>query len=171
MAATKTKVLVADDEKVIANTLVVILKQAGFDARSVYSGEMAVEMAQSFQPDVLISDVFMTGITGIEAAMQVRSMLPSCQVLLFSGKSPTADLPLGEFDVFRKPIDPSDLLARLCNGTFVDSHESSQNVLEIRNLSEFTELGLRVCHLVYLHLNGRLKGFLRRSVDAKANAV
>jgi CheY-like chemotaxis protein len=127
MAATNKMVLVADDEKVIANTLVIILKQASFDARSVYSGEMAVEMAQSFQPDVLISDVFMTGITGIEAAIQVRSMLPSCRVLLFSGQSLTADLPLGEFDVLRKPIDPSDLLARPCNGTFVDSHESRRH--------------------------------------------
>ena len=88
----KTKVIVADDEEVIANTLVVILKQAGFDARAVYSGEMAVETAQSFQPDVLISDVFMTGITGIEAAIQVRSMLPSCQILLFSGQPTAADL-------------------------------------------------------------------------------
>jgi hypothetical protein len=59
-------------------------------------------------------------------------MLPSCQVLLVSGQSLTAEVVPGEFDVFRKPIDPSDLLGRLCNGTFVDSHESRQNDREIR---------------------------------------
>jgi DNA-binding response OmpR family regulator len=51
MANHKIKVIVADDVEVIADTLVIILKQAGFDARAAYSGEMAVEMAQSFQPD------------------------------------------------------------------------------------------------------------------------
>jgi len=133
MANHKTKVIVADDEQVIANSLAAILKKAGFDARAVYSGEMAVEMAQSFQPDKLISDVFMTGITGIEAAIQVRTMLPSCQILLFSGQPQTADLTQGEeFDVLRKPIDPADLLARLHIGTYVDSHESKQNDCENR---------------------------------------
>lgn len=130
----KTKVIVADDEEVIANSLVAILKQAGFDARPVYSGEKAVEMAQSFQPDKLISDVFMTGITGIEAAIQVRTILPSCQILLFSGQPQEADLTEGEFDILSKPIDPVDLLARLGTGTLtcVDSHESKQNESEIR---------------------------------------
>jgi DNA-binding response OmpR family regulator len=42
---TKLKVLVADDEQVIANTLAIILNRAGFDARAVYSGEKLVEMA------------------------------------------------------------------------------------------------------------------------------
>lgn len=88
MANHRTKILVADDERVIANSLASILKQAGFDVRAVCSGEMAVEIARDFQPNKLISDVFMTGITGIEASLQVRAMLPSCQILLFSA---TAD--------------------------------------------------------------------------------
>jgi CheY-like chemotaxis protein len=132
MANHKTKIIVADDEQVVADSLVAILKQAGFDARAVYSGEMAVEMARDFQPDKLISDVFMTGITGIEAAIQVRTMLPSCQILLCSGQPQTADLAQGEFDVSRKPIDPADLLARLRTGTYVYSHESKQNECENR---------------------------------------
>jgi DNA-binding response OmpR family regulator len=132
MANQKTKVIVAHDEQVIANSLVAILKQAGFDARAAYSGEMAVEMAQDFQPDKLISDVFMTGITGIEAAIQVRTILPCCQMLLSSGQPHAADLTQGEFDVLRKPIDPADLLARLRIGTYVDSHESKPNEFENR---------------------------------------
>ena len=64
----KPKVLVADDEQVIANTLAIILNQAGFEARAVFSGEDAVKLLDSFQPDMLISDVIMSEMTGIEAA-------------------------------------------------------------------------------------------------------
>jgi CheY-like chemotaxis protein len=116
---TKSRVLVADDEHVIANTLTIILNQSGFDARAVYSGEKAVEMAETFQPDMLISDVIMTGITGIESAIQIRTMLPNCKILLFSGQAATADLleearaQGHEFEILAKPVHPTDLLAKL----------------------------------------------------------
>lgn len=115
----KMKVLIADDERVIADTLVIILKISGFDARAVYSGDSAVEVAQSFQPNVLISDVIMSGMTGIEAAIKVRAKLPLCKVLLFSGKAATVDLlhkaqTQGfEFEILAKPVHPTDLLARM----------------------------------------------------------
>ena len=79
----KSKVLVADDEQVIANTLAIILNQAGFEARAVYSGEKAIEALDNFYPDMLISDVIMTGMTGIEAAIVTRQKLPKCKILLF----------------------------------------------------------------------------------------
>src|ERR1700724_2395878 len=88
----KRKVLVADDEQVIANTLAIILNQAGFEARAVYSGEKAIEALETFQPDMLISDVIMTGMTGIEAAIATREKMPNCKILLFSGQAATADL-------------------------------------------------------------------------------
>jgi CheY-like chemotaxis protein len=119
--ATKLKVLVADDEQIIANTLAIILNRAGFDARAVYSGEKLVEMAQSFEPDVLISDVVMSGITGIEAAIEVLAKLPSCKILLFSGQAATVNLlerarVEGQtFEIITKPIHPNELLARLAS--------------------------------------------------------
>jgi CheY-like chemotaxis protein len=88
----KPRVLVADDEQVIANTLAIILNQAGFEARAVYSGEKALDALDTFHPDMLISDVIMTGMTGIEAAIQTRAKLPNCKILLFSGQAATADL-------------------------------------------------------------------------------
>ncbi len=51
----KPRVLIADDEQVIANTLAIILNQAGFDARAVYSGEKAIETVGEFKPNMLIS--------------------------------------------------------------------------------------------------------------------
>src|SRR3984885_9372750 len=115
----KPRVLVADDEQVIANTLAIILNQAGFEARAVFSGEKAVEALDSFQPDMLISDVIMTGITGIEAAIITRNRLPDCKILLFSGQAATADLlekarmQGHEFEILAKPVHPTDLLAKL----------------------------------------------------------
>ncbi|WP_213803485.1 response regulator [Granulicella sp. dw_53] len=115
----KPKVLVADDEQVIANTLAIILNQAGFEARAVFSGEKAVEALDTFQPDMLISDVIMTGMTGIEAAIITRNRMPNCKILLFSGQAATADLlekartQGHEFEILAKPVHPTDLLAKL----------------------------------------------------------
>jgi CheY-like chemotaxis protein len=112
-------VLVADDEQVIANTLAIILNQAGFEARAVFSGEKAVEEIDTFHPDMLISDVIMTGMTGIEAAIITRQRLPKCKVLLFSGQAATADLlekarlEGHEFQILAKPVHPTDLLEKL----------------------------------------------------------
>ena len=118
-APTKRKVLVADDEQVIANTLAVILNQAGFEARAVYSGEQALDALESFQPDMLITDVIMTGMTGIEAAIATKQKMPNCKILLFSGQAATADLLEKarldgyEFEILAKPVHPTDLLDKL----------------------------------------------------------
>ncbi len=115
----KPRVLVADDEQVIANTLAIILNQAGFEAKAVYSGENAVQSLDDFQPNMLISDVIMTGMTGIEAAIKIRAKLPNCKILLFSGQAATADLlekaraQGHEFEILAKPVHPTDLLAKL----------------------------------------------------------
>ena len=115
----KPKVLVADDERVIADTLAIILNQSGFDATAVYTGEKAVEIARSLKPDMLISDVIMTDLNGIDAAIRIREMLPACKILLFSGQAATADLldrarnQGHEFEILAKPVHPQDLLARL----------------------------------------------------------
>jgi CheY-like chemotaxis protein len=115
----RPKVLVADDERVIADTLAIILNQSGFEATAVYSGEKAVETAELLRPDMLISDVIMTNLNGIDAAIKIRAMLPSCKILLFSGQAATADLldraqgQGHQFEILAKPVHPQDLLAKL----------------------------------------------------------
>jgi CheY-like chemotaxis protein len=115
----KPRVLVADDERVIADTLAMILNQSGFEARAVYSGEKALEEAVSFQPKMLISDVIMADLNGIDAAIRIRELLPGIKILLFSGQAATADLlekahARGyEFEILAKPVHPQDLLSRL----------------------------------------------------------
>ena len=115
----KPRVIVVDDEQVIANSLAIILNQAGFEARAVFSGEQAIELLESFQPEMLIADVVMPGMTGIEAAIVIRNKLPKCHILLFSGQAATTELLKQartqghEFEIIAKPIHPSDLLQKL----------------------------------------------------------
>lgn len=115
----RLKVLVADDERVIADTLAIILNQAGFDAKAVYTGLAAVDAAKVTPPDLLISDVIMPDMNGIDAAIRIRTMLPKCKILLFSGQAATADLLESarkqghEFEILAKPVHPQDLLAKL----------------------------------------------------------
>jgi CheY-like chemotaxis protein len=113
------RVLIVDDEQMIASTLAQILNGSGFVAKAVFSGEHAVPEASEFRPDVLLTDVIMRGISGIDVAMQVSKVLPACRVILFSGQASTADLldraeVLGySFEVIAKPIHPKELLRML----------------------------------------------------------
>jgi CheY-like chemotaxis protein len=68
---------------------------------------------------MLITDVIMKGMTGIEAAIATRSKLPNCNILLFSGQAVTTDLLQEarsqghELEILAKPVHPSELLAKL----------------------------------------------------------
>lgn len=115
----KARVLVVDDERVIADTLAIILNQHGYEASAVYTGTAAVERARAVHPDLIISDVIMPDMNGIEAAIHIRGFLPECKILLFSGQAATADLLENaraqghEFEILAKPVHPQDLLAKL----------------------------------------------------------
>lgn len=115
----KLRILVADDEKIIADTLKLILTQANYEVTVVYDGLSAVEVAERLSPDLFLSDVFMPRLSGIDAAIQICSSLPHCKVLLFSGQSNLRELRreiesrCRRFEVCSKPIHPTELLAHL----------------------------------------------------------
>jgi DNA-binding NtrC family response regulator len=113
---TANSVFVVDDEQLIASTLAAILKLHGFCATSFTSPLEALEAARLRAPDLLISDVMMPGISGIDLAMQMKAKYPTCKILLFSGQAATQDL-LGDarrhghdFQLLQKPIHPSVML-------------------------------------------------------------
>lgn len=118
------RVFVVDDEDVIASTLAMILRlQGGFNARSFTKPLDALEAARLEAPDLLISDVVMPLLSGIELAIQVREHCPNCKVLLFSGQAATADMletarAKGyDFELLLKPVHPSGLLTKIRNLT------------------------------------------------------
>ena len=110
------RVLVVDDERIIADSLALILNRSGFTSRAVYNGETALRVAAEWKPSALISDVVMSGMDGIKTAHAVRNILPACQILLISGHG-TLDLfgQAGEivFEILPKPVHPEALLTRL----------------------------------------------------------
>jgi DNA-binding NtrC family response regulator len=114
--AGKLRILVIDDEELIAETVVEILREEGFNACAVGTGELAIELARSSPPDVVLSDVIMPGMTGIELGIKIREMLPQCRVILFSGQAATVDLvdkarkEGHRFEILAKPIRPEALI-------------------------------------------------------------
>jgi DNA-binding NtrC family response regulator len=115
----KLRVLVADDDYLIASTLSQILRLSGYEAETVSSGEEAVAVAAKRIPDVFISDVVMGGITGIEAAIRVLEIVPACLVILISGQASTVNQLGGarrmghEFEILSKPVHPKVLLEQI----------------------------------------------------------
>jgi DNA-binding response OmpR family regulator len=113
------RVVFVDDEPVIAQTLAIILNQAGFQASAFDHPDKAIAARAELAPDLLISDVMMPGMTGVDLAIHFREAQPDCKVLLFSGQAATADLlekarEQGyDFELLSKPVHPADLLARL----------------------------------------------------------
>lgn len=108
----RKRVLVIDDERTIADTLAMILRQAGYEASATYSGESAIFVAQTTAPALIISDIQMPGIDGIEAALKIRTMLPRCRFILFSGY-PEAHFERAQqngFEILSKPLSPEVLL-------------------------------------------------------------
>jgi DNA-binding NtrC family response regulator len=87
-----SRIFVVDDGPVIASSLAAILRTNGFSARSFISPLAALAAARSESPDLVISDVAMPDISGIDLATQMRAQYPKCKILLFSGQATTLDL-------------------------------------------------------------------------------
>ncbi|MHB1675553.1 MAG: response regulator [Acidobacteriaceae bacterium] len=109
-------VLVVDDEVVIADTLTTILAQHGIAAMAAYDGPGALEIARLIPPDLLLADVVMPGMSGIDLAITIQKDVPDCSILLFSGQAATKGLLAKagkawcDFEVILKPIHPEKLV-------------------------------------------------------------
>ena len=113
------KIIVVDDEPIIADTLVNILNGEGHDALAVSDGASAIRWAEMLRPEAVVTDVVMPGINGIETAKGILKILPKCRIILFSGQAVSTDLVAKahaegyRFEVLAKPINPELLLERL----------------------------------------------------------
>lgn len=112
-------VLVVDDENSITMTLAIILRQRGFSIVVAHSGEDAVRLAGEHAPDFVVSDIVMGEMNGIEAAIRIQSLCPSCRIVLMSGNSTVNEMLEAtrargfEFEVLAKPFHPSALIEKL----------------------------------------------------------
>ena len=120
----KPTVLIVDDEHLIADTLAEILSDKGYEASAVYNPRQAIEQMRDLRPDIVITDVLMPGMNGIELAKIVRATCPDTRILLVSGHATTADLVERarreghSFEMLAKPVGPEKLLQRLRSTDF-----------------------------------------------------
>ena len=115
----RRKVLVVDDQKLVADTVREILENAGFDAHAAYDPWDALELAQRLCPDLLLSDVLMPHMNGVELAIAVRAMHPRARIVLFSGQAGISEILEDaqrrghSFELLAKPIHPDHLIKHL----------------------------------------------------------
>jgi|tagenome__1003787_1003787.scaffolds.fasta_scaffold20210604_1 two-component system OmpR family response regulator len=113
----KLRVIVIDDEQIVADTLVQILAMHGYEAKACYSGEAALADAKEFRPEVILSDVRMPRIDGIETVTLIRVFLPECRMILFTASPVHSEVherisELG-FEFLPRPLHPREVLALL----------------------------------------------------------
>lgn len=119
IAAERARILVVDDERLLADTTAAILRRAGFDAKIAYEGFDALEMAASFRPDYLLTDIMMPGMNGVELAIAITKLYPTTKILLFSGQAGISGILQQskergfEFPLLPKPVHPSRLIEEL----------------------------------------------------------
>ena len=111
------RVLIVDDEHLIADTLTVIFGKGGFDAQAAYSADQAMEYARESPPNLLLCDISMPGRDGVELVKEMSGEFPACRILVLTGfhsnvqrvsdQSSKLSRPLG---IMTKPCAPDDLL-------------------------------------------------------------
>lgn len=118
-SADRPVVLVVDDKPAIADRVAEILSHHGYAAITAYDGEDALETALLIPPELVIADVRLAGMSGLEVAAVLKKKLPDCKILLLTGEEAAADLPAPgngaahEFVLVDKPVHPSDLVAHV----------------------------------------------------------
>jgi DNA-binding response OmpR family regulator len=110
-------VFVVDDEELITKSLTQILRNEGFAVTPFTNPLRALKQIKSVAPDLLISDVMMPELSGIDLARETRKALPDCKILLFSGAAEdllrdTAGQGFG-FRLLPKPLHPTELLQEI----------------------------------------------------------
>jgi DNA-binding NtrC family response regulator len=111
--------MVVDDESSIADTLAEILCRNGYAAVAEYDADSALESALLTPPEMLITDVVLAGMNGIDLAIHIKRIFPDCKIILFSGQASTEDLLSAanreghHFVLLSKPLHPTDLMARI----------------------------------------------------------
>jgi CheY-like chemotaxis protein len=121
VAAGNRRILVVDDEVAVADTLEMIFRGCGYEARSAHSAEQAIETISKWQPDVAILDVMLPQMNGIEFGIVLKANYPACRVLLVSGHPGTSELLETarrrghDFEILAKPLHPEVIIGIVSN--------------------------------------------------------
>ena len=112
----KSKILVVDDESKITDVLRLYLERDGFQVSSASNGKQAIEKATSYKPDLIILDLNLPDIDGLEVCRTIRKQ-SNVPVIMLTGRGEEVDrivgLELGADDYVTKPFGMGELLARM----------------------------------------------------------
>lgn len=135
----KIKILIADDEKDFVDTLSARLEIRDFSVTAVYSGKAAIEMIEKLKFDVIILDVLMPEMDGIETLKLIKEKSPLTPVIMLTGEA-TVDnaikgMKLGAFDFLIKPTDTERLAEKINQANaYKNEHEERIRQAEIENI-------------------------------------
>lgn len=110
------KILVVDDDPAINEMLTIVLEAEGFDTSSVQDGAEAVDAFHTYDPDLILLDLMLPGVNGIDICREIRrtSAVP---IVMLTAKTDTVDVVLGlesgADDYITKPFKPKELIARI----------------------------------------------------------
>lgn len=111
------KILIVDDEKDYLDTLTKRLVKRGLDIRGVENGEEALKWLAHNPVDVVLLDVRMTGMDGIQVLRKIKEDFPLIEVIMLTGHASTEvaieGMELGAFDYLMKPVDFDELLYKI----------------------------------------------------------
>lgn len=112
----RLRALVVDDERPLVGIVQTYLEREGFEVLVAYDGEQAVEAARSERPDLIVLDLMLPGIDGIEACRQIRAF-SDAYIVMLTAKAEESDviigLSTGADDYLTKPFSPGELVARV----------------------------------------------------------
>lgn len=114
-----TRVLIVDDEPMIADSMAAILQREGFETLAMYGGQAALEASELFEPDVLMTDVVMPEMDGVATAMMMRRRFPKCRIVMFSGHTGATERLAhasggkNAYLMLSKPMRPDDVITVL----------------------------------------------------------
>ena len=115
------KILIVDDEPRIRSSLKGLLTEEGYSVNSCSSGEEAIQILQKVAIDLVMLDVVLPGLDGLEILERIRKNLPSLKVIMISGQSDLSTAiqatKLGAYNFFEKPLNPDRVLLELKNLT------------------------------------------------------
>ena len=141
------KILIVEDERLLADSLKALLEKKGFQVEAVYDGETGEEYAQLGVYDLLILDVMMPKLDGYELARRVRASRCGVPILMLTARSALEDrvqgLNAGADYYLTKPFDSRELLA--CINALLRRQGSQVDELTLGNTSLDLATGMLVC--------------------------
>jgi DNA-binding response OmpR family regulator len=110
------RALVVDDEPPLVRLVTSYLERDGFQVQAAHDGEQAVELARTFQPEVIVLDLMLPGVDGIEACRRIRTF-SDAYIVMLTARAEEVDklvgLGVGADDYLTKPFSPRELVARI----------------------------------------------------------